>query len=244
MGFIFQVVKKDRSLDELWLNNESKFKFGFMLLILFTIDSSFSLFSKVYVFHEYVVHFIFYELWWILFYYYYYYILCHSQHSIYEKKHFKRLCNQKRREPRRQSDSSFHYPSMSTSGLSYKPTRVHTHTTQRPNTGALLAELRDRIASQHESSTHSAKRVHSHKTTKTKSNAIPHSKSDMYILLRQHKRPHPLCCPKIYQCCGTTWASSKQKPGSSWLSIAAKEKTTTSLNFLQNPLLYPSFSPT
>jgi hypothetical protein len=28
------------------------------------------------------------------------------------------------------------------------------------------------------------------------------------------------------------------------LSIAAKEKTTTSLNFLQNPLLYPSFSPT
>jgi hypothetical protein len=124
---------------------------------------------------------------------------------------------------------------MNTSGLSYKPTRVHTHTTQRPNTGALLAELRDRIASQHESSTHSAKRVHSHKTTKTESNAIPHSKSDMYILLRQHKRPHPLCCPKIYQCCGTNWASSKQKRGSSWLSIAAEEKTTTSLHFLQNP---------
>ncbi len=124
---------------------------------------------------------------------------------------------------------------MSTSGLSYKPTKVHTHTTQRPNTGALLAELRHRIASQHESSTHLAKRVHSHKTTETESNAIPHSKSDMYILLRQHKRPHLLCCPKIYQCCGTTWASSKQKSGSSWLSIATEEKTTTSLNFLQNP---------
>jgi hypothetical protein len=106
------------------------------------------------------------------------------------------MCNQKRREPRRQSDSSRHCPSMSTSGLSYKPARVHTHThtTQRPNTGALLAELRDRIASQHEPSTHSAKRVHSHKTTKTESNTIPHSKSNMYIFLRQHKHPHPLCC--------------------------------------------------
>jgi len=57
VGFIFQVVKKDVSLEELQLGNESKFNFDIMFFFMFTIRSLFSLFSKVYIFHEYVVHF-------------------------------------------------------------------------------------------------------------------------------------------------------------------------------------------
>jgi hypothetical protein len=57
VGFIFQVVKKDESLEKLQLGNESNFNFGIMLFLMFTIGSLFSLFSKVYVFHKYVVHF-------------------------------------------------------------------------------------------------------------------------------------------------------------------------------------------